>query len=55
MVGRDRREEGEEERERKGQWREQGRFCSFSRDLARAGRREIVCGTWHEMTNDDEK
>lgn len=40
-------------REGKGQWREQGRFCSFSRDLARAGWRESVCGTWHEMTNDD--
>lgn len=37
-----RREEGEEERE-KGAEREQGRFCSFSRDLARAVWRESVC------------
>lgn len=55
MVGRERREEGEEEREGKGQWREQGHFCSCSRDLARAGWRETVCGTQHEMSNNDEE
>lgn len=42
--------------EGKGQWREQGRFCSFSRDLARTEWREsVMCGTWHEMTKNDEK
>jgi hypothetical protein len=44
-----------EEGEGKGQWREQGRFCFLSKDLTRAGWRESMCGTWHEMFNDDEK
>lgn len=47
---------GEEEGEGKGQWREQGPFCFFFRDLTRAGvEGKCVCvgGTWHEMNNDD--
>lgn len=39
--GRETERGGGGERER-GQWREQ-KFCSFSRDLARAGWRESVC------------
>lgn len=51
MVGGKRREEGEERG--KGAVEGTRAFLSFSRDLARAGWRESVCGTWHEMTNDD--
>lgn len=41
--GRGEKKRGGEEREGRRQWREQGRFCSLSRDLARAGWRERVC------------
>lgn len=41
--GRGEKKRGGGRREGKGQWREQGCFCSFSRDLARTEWRESVC------------